>query len=237
MSPDGHCLHDRSDAAVWVLGAMEPGEAAAYGRHLNDCPVCCDEVDALQRVVDVLPMAAPPFPAPDDLRQRVSRWVGAEGRRRRPGRRCPRVPAALAALAARVPRNALALAATGAALLAATVILAAGVTGSGSSSRVLHARVVQSPATAQLRISGARAELIVRHLPPPPAGRIYEVWLARANGSPVPARALFSVNAHGAADVGVPGQLRDVSEILVTQEPAGGSLVPTHQPVIIAPTG
>jgi anti-sigma-K factor RskA len=219
MSPDSQCLHDRDDAAVWVLGAMEPGEAAAYGRHLNDCRVCCDEVDALQRVVDVLPMAAPPVRAPDGLRQRVSRGVGAEGRGRRPGRWCPRVPAALAAL------------------LTATVILTAGVTGGGSSSRVLQATVVQSPATAQLRISGGRAELIVRRLPTPPAGRIYEVWLARADGSTVPARALFSGNAHGAADVSVPGQLRDVSEILVTQEPAGGSPVPTHQPVIIAPTG
>jgi anti-sigma-K factor RskA len=234
MSPDSQCLHDRDDAAVWVLGAMEPGEAAAYGRHLNDCRVCCDEVDALQRVVDVLPMAAPPVRTPDGLRQRVSRGVGAEGRGRRPGRWCPRVPAALAA---RVPRNALAFAATGAALLTATVILAAGVTGGGSSSRVLQATVVQSPATAQLRISGGRAELIVRRLPTPPAGRIYEVWLARADGSTVPARALFSGNALGTADVSVPGQLRDVSEILVTQEPAGGSPVPTHQPVIIAPTG
>ncbi len=226
MSPDSQCLHDRDDAAVWALGAMEPGEAAAYRRHLNDCPVCRNEVNALQRVVDVLPMAAPPFPASDDLRQRMLRGVGAQGR----GRRRRRV------LAVRVPRNPLALAATAAALLAATVILAAGMIGSGSSSRVLQARVVQSPGTAQVRISGDRAELIVRHLPPPPAGHIYEVWLARTDGSPAPARALFSVNAHGAADVSVPGDLRHVGEILVTQEPAGGSLVPTHQPVIIAPT-
>jgi anti-sigma-K factor RskA len=234
MSPDSQCLHDRDDAAVWVLGAMEPGEAAAYERHLNDCPVCRDEVDALQRVVDVLPMAAPPFPASEDLRQRVSRGLAAEERGRRPGRRRLRVSAALAM---RRPRNALALAATVSALLAATVILAAGVTGSGSSSRILRARVVQPPGTAQIRITGGRAELIVRHLPPPPAGHIYEVWLARADGRPVPAGALFSVNAHGGADVGVPDELRNVGEIIVTQEPAGGSLVPTHQPVIIAPTG
>jgi hypothetical protein len=35
----------------------------------------------------------------------------------------------------------------------------------------------------------------------------------------------------------VPGQVRGVSEILVTQEPVGGSLVSTHQPVIVARTG
>jgi anti-sigma factor RsiW len=234
MSPESQCLHDRDDTAVWVLGAMEPGEAAAYCRHLDDCPVCRDEVDALQRVVDVLPMVAPPFPPADDLRQRVLRGAGAEERGRRPGRWCPRIPAALAV---GVPRNVLALAVTGAALLAATVILATGVTGSGSRSRVLQARVVQSPGTAQVRITAGRAELIVRHLPPPPAGHIYEVWLARADDAPVPARALFTVNAHGAAEVGVPDELRNVGEIIVTQEPAGGSLVPTHQPVIIAPTG
>lgn len=226
MSSDSQCLHDRNDPAVWVLRAMEPGEAAAYRRHLNDCSVCRTEVDAIQRVVDVLPMAAPPFPASDDLRQRVLRVAGTRTARTRRRR----------VLAVRVPRNALALAAVGAALLAATVILAAGVIGSGSSSRVFQARVVESPGTAQVRISGGRAELIVRHLRPPPAGRIYEVWLARADGSSVPARALFSVNAHGAADVSVPGDLRHVDQILVTQEPAGGSLVPTHQPVIIAPT-
>jgi hypothetical protein len=83
-------------------------------------------------------------------------------------------------------------------------------------------------------VAGGRAELIVRHLPPPPAGRIYEVWLKRAGQQPSPTSALFSVTTTGAGDVGVPGDLRGVSEVLVTQEPAGGSLVPTDGPVIVA---
>ena len=90
------------------------------------------------------------------------------------------------------------------------------------------------PGSAQLRISGGRAELIVSRLPPPPAGRIYEVWVKRGRQSPAPTRALFSVTSSGAADVGVPGNLRGVNTIMVTQEPAGGSLVPTHPPVIVA---
>jgi hypothetical protein len=32
----------------------------------------------------------------------------------------------------------------------------------------------------------------------------------------------------------VPGDLKGVSEVLVTPEPLGGSSVPTHAPVIIA---
>ena len=234
MSLDSHGPRDRDDAAVWVLGAMEPGEAAAYQGHLDQCAVCRAEVAALQAVADVLPMAAPQYTAAAGLRRRVLRGVGAEVRGPRLGPQRHRGRAALAIL---LPKKIHALAVGGAALLAAAVILTAGLTGGESSSRVLQARVVHSPGTAQVRISGGQAELIVRHLPPPPAGRIYEVWLARANGSPVPTRALFSVNASGAADVGVPGELGNVSDILVTQEPAGGSVVPTHRPVIIAPTG
>lgn len=234
MSPHSPCLQDRDDAAVWVLGAMEPGEAAAYKRHLNECPTCRDEVDALQRVADVLPLAAPQYPASKDLRRRVVHALDAEPR---PGELGPRRRRVRAALAMGRPRKALALGAAGAAVLVAAAIVVGGVTGGGSSSRILQARVVHSPGTAQVRIGGGRAELIVRHLPPPPAGRIYEVWLTRAHRSPMPTRALFSVNASGAADVGVPGELTDAKEILVTQEPAGGSVVPTHPPVIIAPTG
>ena len=93
---------------------------------------------------------------------------------------------------------------------------------------------MSSPGAAQLRISHNHAELVVSRLPPPPAGRIYEVWLKRGSTSPAPTSALFSVTANGAATVDVPGDLRGVSQVLVTQEPAGGSRVSTHRPVIVA---
>jgi hypothetical protein len=104
----------------------------------------------------------------------------------------------------------------------------------GSSVRVIRASVIGVPGSAQLRIAGGHAELIVSHLPPPPTGRIYEVWLKRGARAPSPTRALFSVTSSGAADVGVPADLNGVSAIMVTPEPAGGSLVPTHVPVIVA---
>ena len=53
-------------------------------------------------------------------------------------------------------------------------------------------------------------------------------------GTKMTASVLFSVTAQGAGDVGVPAPL-SVSEILVTAEPAGGSLVPTHPAVIVFP--
>ena len=60
------------------------------------------------------------------------------------------------------------------------------------------------------------------------------MWLDRDDGTaPVPTEALFSVR-QGRASVDVPGDLRGVKQVLVTDEPLGGSEVPTRQPVIAA---
>jgi hypothetical protein len=60
------------------------------------------------------------------------------------------------------------------------------------------------------------------------------VWLRHGSTAPAPTSALFSVTNGGAAKVDVPGDLRGVSQVLVTQEAAGGSRVSTHRPVIVA---
>jgi hypothetical protein len=75
-------------------------------------------------------------------------------------------------------------------------------------------------------------KLVVTGLHAPPQGRIYQVWLARDNGTaPEPTEALFSVRK-GRASVDVPGNLHGVKGVLVTDEPLGGSEVPTRQPII-----
>jgi hypothetical protein len=88
--------------------------------------------------------------------------------------------------------------------------------------------------SAELRLTGGHGELIVRHLTPPPAGHVYEVWLKAPGAKPVPASVLFTVNTGGGADVSMPASLRGIAQVLVTPEPSGGSPVPTHRPVIVA---
>jgi anti-sigma-K factor RskA len=218
------------DAAAYVLGALEPAEVEAFLRHLDRCIVCRDELAAYQQVVDVLPMTAPQYSPSRRLRRRVLRAVRDEPRR---------APAAAPAPSRRpawswgsFPRPALAL--------VVLALLVAGIGGSvisssgGGHTRVIQASVVGSPGTAQLRVSDGQAKLVVNHLPAPPAGHIYEVWLKRGQGTPSPTSALFSVTTAGAGDVDVPGNLNGVSQVLVTPEPAGGSSVPTHTPVIVA---
>ncbi|MFZ0089403.1 MAG: anti-sigma factor, partial [Solirubrobacteraceae bacterium] len=120
------------------------------------------------------------------------------------------------------------------ALVLVVVAAGAGLAASaGAPSRVIRAQVTGG-GSAQLRVTGGRGELVVHRFSPPPAGQIYEVWLKRSSGRPAPTSALFSVTAQGDGDVDVPGSLRGVKRVLVTPEPAGGSVVPTHAPVIRA---
>jgi hypothetical protein len=60
------------------------------------------------------------------------------------------------------------------------------------------------------------------------------MWVQHGNKAPVPTGTLFGVTASGSAAVGVPGNLSGVSAVLVTQEPAGGTLAPTSAPLIVA---
>ncbi|HTX32805.1 MAG TPA: anti-sigma factor [Solirubrobacteraceae bacterium] len=209
------------DAAAYVLGALEPAEADAFRQHLDQCAVCRDEVDALTGTVQALPMAAPQLAPPKQLRQKVLRATGTEPKRAR--RR----------IAWPVPR--MALATLGAALLvAAVVVTGVELSSSGSSGRVIQAHVTGVSGSAELRVSGGRGELIVRNLTPPPAGKVYEVWLAAPGAKPAPASVLFGVNSRGGADVGIPATLTGISQVMVTPEPRGGSVSPTHAPVIVA---
>jgi anti-sigma-K factor RskA len=225
MSEERDC---GADAAAFVLGALEPSEAEAFRAHMAKCVVCRDEVASFQQVADVLPMAAPQYAVPRQVRRRVMRAVHSE----------PRVGTVAAKRRRRfralslVPRPALAGAA--ALLAAAAVFGGVELAGSGTGgARLIQAQVVGS-GSAQISISHGRGELIVRGMSQPPAGHVYEIWLQRGSAAPSPTSALFSVTSDGAGDVGVPGSLSGVSRLMVTPEPLGGSLAPTHAPVIVA---
>jgi anti-sigma-K factor RskA len=228
---------DRSgDAAAYALGALEPDEARDFRTHMETCPACRDDVLAFEGVTRGLPSASVQYATPKGLRRRVMREV------RGTPQDAPAHPAAPPQAAPRrlrrpllIPRRALrGLAAVATVIVAVVIGVAIGSSGSGSGSRVIDARVTGTPGSAQLRIAHGRGELIVRGMPAPGPGRIYEVWLERGQSAPAPTNTLFSVSRAGSGDVGVAGSLNGVSEVLVTSEPAGGSRVPTMPPVIVA---
>jgi anti-sigma-K factor RskA len=236
MSGENHPPTDETcgaDPAAYALGALAPAEAEAFERHLEGCVICAEELAGFQRTTDMLAASAPHYAVPCGLRVRVVGAVRAEPRRSGAGGKRPGGASVLIA-----PGRGRALVALGTALavglVAAVIVTGTRLSGGPRGARVISASVVDSAGSARVRLSGGRAELIVRGFPPPPARLIYEVWLKRPGRAPSPTRVLFSVTGHGAGDIGVPTPLKGVSEILVTPEPEGGSDLPTHPAVIVA---
>jgi Anti-sigma-K factor rskA len=226
----------RLDAAAYVLSALEEREGELFREHLSGCPVCREEVAQLQAVADSLALGVAPAKAPQGLHARIMATVHAEADLlRAAGHEADTVPAPRHSK--RVWRLAPALAsalALGVGLLVGALAIN---TGSSERTEVIRA-LVATPghrATAELRKVGSHLDLVVVGLPAPPPGRIYEVWLERGAQAPEPTDALFSVTKAGSGSVGVPGNLQGVSKVLVTDEPLGGSLKPTRNPVIVAP--
>jgi len=225
------------DAASYVLRAMPDGEWEQYADHAAQCTVCAAKIEELGFVSDALLNAVPQLSAPPEIRSRVMAVVRAESElllaagpmadrpiQRESGRRFSLLrlrpwPAAVLAT------SLLALGIGGGALLV----------GNGEEavqSRTIACAAAPDGSTCQMRVVGDDAKLVVAGLAPPPAGRIYQVWLDRG-AAPEPTEALFSVRK-GRASVSVPGDLKGVKQVLVTDEPLGGSEAPTRQPVIAA---
>lgn len=232
-SSDGGC---GDDVAAYVLGALQGDEQARFEHHVKSCAVCLDELTAFRQIVDSRLLSVAARPAPDDLRRRLMAEVSRDATRDRDnqrgrearGFRLWRPPS----LGPRNPRLILSVVLFAVVLAVGGLELGASVAGGPE---VFHAHA--RGASAEVRVSGGRAELMVRHFAPPPAGQIYEAWLDRPHRAPLPTRALFSVTARGNGTVDVPGNLDGVAQVMATQEPAGGSQAPTRPATITVNLG
>jgi hypothetical protein len=241
--------HDQWADAVgaYLLGALEPEEAERFEAHLAECQVCKRDIEELQVAADVLPVSVPLVTPPPALKARIMTVVEKEAELlAAAGRRADEPAAALPAddrsRARRRPGGRFLggwLMRPGVALACALALLAAGaVAGAllsgGEESRTVVAQTQAPDADVRLEIRDGSAMLVARKMPPPPRGRIYQVWLKRPGKDPEPTSVLWSTRDDGSADVAVPGSLKDVEAVLVTDEPPRGSNVPSKPPVITA---
>jgi anti-sigma-K factor RskA len=234
--PDHERWQDTTGA--YVLGALDEAERDTFEDHLAVCAACREEVEQLLPAAEALPVSVDPMVPPPSLKARIMADVEREAallaaagpeadrppatarRRRLPSLRIPRlVPAAVAA-----------------ALLVVGVGIGIGVTRLGSESeRTVTAQVSDAPgASVQVEISGDEGRLMARRLPAPPSGRVYQVWLKRAGHAPEPTAALFTPSREGAATASVPGSMKGVDQVMVTDEPEGGSPQPTGDLLAVA---
>jgi anti-sigma-K factor RskA len=234
----------RDDVGPWVLGALGEPDATAFGAHLEVCAACRREVDELQGVADILPMAAPQQVPPSALKDRIMATVDAEAELlRAAGPEADRPPerddpsardrgrARFGWLGRLRPLTAAGLAT---ALLACGGVLGvvlAGGGGSGQDTRTFQGTGAGGARVALEVTGGEHARLELRHMPAPPSGRVYQVWLVTGKAAPRPTHALFTVALDGRASVDIPESVQHADQILVSDEPPGGSPAPTGKVV------
>jgi anti-sigma-K factor RskA len=239
MSASAHSRWDDTLAA-YLLGALPGDELEEFGRHLAECERCRDEAVSLQVAVDVLAVAVPPVVPPEALKARVMNVVDSEAEllaaagsgADRPDRRARR----RTGLRRWFPRPVITAGATAAALavgVLAGIAIVGGNDGSGGQ-RTVAAQVNDrgaAAARASLVVDGTRAKLVVRQMPAPASGRVYQVWVKRAGAAPVPAGTTFMLRS---GVVSIPRPVRNGDQVLVTSEPSGGSPAPTRSPIVVA---
>lgn len=223
---------------AYLLGALPPEELEVFEAHLRDCPDCRRDVEELRVAADALPVSVAPVAPPPALKTRIMAVVESEAELLAAAGRRADVPAPRRrrrGFTGWILRPGVALAC--AALLAVGGVAAGVLIGSGNDdTRTVVASTTDPRASVELEIGDEGAILVARDMPAPPQGRIYQVWLKRPGSDPEPTSVLWSTRADGSAEVAVPGSLDGVEAVLVTDEPDGGSDVPSKAPVITAPT-
>ncbi len=250
--PDMHVM-----AGVYALdGIDDDAERSRFEHHLRRCQQCADEVRGMSATVTRLAFAATQQPPPQ-MRERVlaaaartrqlppafehGRSAG-EARQRRAGRSVRQ--------SRPVPR--LAWGVVAASLVVIVVLTTVLLRIQGELNRVnAHqaaiTRVLEAPdaravtertslgGTATVVYSHARHVLILTsaHLPPPPRGKVYELWLL---GPPrVRAAGLLPTTARGHTTPVLVNGVVHGDQIGMTVEPAGGTSRPTTKPILVLP--
>lgn len=230
----------RDEVGAYVLGALDPDEARAFERHLEGCPGCREELDALRPAADLLPRSVEPVAPPASLKASLMEIVEREAHERRPAARAAPPRSSLrerlaAALSGR--RSTLAWAIAAVALLAG-VAGGIGVAGllSGDDTRTLQAaaderRLARVSGTLTIADGGGDGGILRLHrLPSAGPGRVYQAWVQR-DGAIVP-QPTFEPARDGDGSVAITADLADADAVLVTRERRGGARTPSEQPVV-----
>ena len=225
MSETGHD-QNRDDLAAYLLGALEPGEAAALEGHLAGCEECRTELEWLRPAVQLLPDSVERVEPAPRLRQNLMEQVRAEAESSSaaPGR-APRWSVRGWSLRPLAGLAAVML------VVAAVAAYAIGTRDSGGGGKTTTVITGHSPGvTAQMVSQGESGTLHLANLHQLPPDKVLQAWVER-EGRVESARTLFVPNQDGTASATI-DDMDGVSTVMVTTEPRGGSVQPTSAPIV-----
>ncbi|MBV9270696.1 MAG: anti-sigma factor [Candidatus Eremiobacteraeota bacterium] len=214
----------RDNVAAYVLGGLTPPEAQAFSEHLHGCAICMAEYRTLKPVADALALAPEPSQNVSPLvKQRLMREICTQ---RAPSRAF--LPYALAA-----------------ACLALALLLSIGYAYRSAQNARIQAQLNQSNTAladlaspnarhypvpgGQLVRSGAKIYVVMRTLPNPPAGNVYQMWTLQRGATSV-APSITFVPLRGETLVQLPVDATHLTAVAMSVEPPGGSKQPTTKP-------
>jgi anti-sigma-K factor RskA len=217
--------HDerRDELAAYLLGALDPGEAAALEQHLAGCEECRSELEWLRPAALLLPEAVERVEPSAELRSRIMGEVAPGAKRRRRG----------VTLGQRLRTIGL-RPAIGLAVVTLFVAAVAGYAvsdrGGGGEAATTVAAGHAPGVTAKLVREGATGTLRLADVHQLPPGKVLQAWVRRGKKIES-AKALFVPNREGDATA-VIDDMEGVNAVMVTAEPVGGSDYPTSAPIV-----
>jgi anti-sigma-K factor RskA len=232
------------EVAAYAIGGLDPDRVEELERHLADCKRCQEELRWLSPAVQALPEAVErQAPAPE-LKQRlmaeVRADVAAEAKRAKAAERRERAE----------QRGGLGEWLSGlrvggltwkplAGMALAILVIAGGVgfavgTGGGPGAHTTEVpAVADNGVGAKVITENGKGELHLTGVGQLPKGRILEAWVER-EGAIEAVPALFAPDEAGRASTMIES-MKNVTAVLVTREPAGGSKQPTTEPFVVVP--
>jgi len=206
------------DLAAYMLGALEPGEAAGFEQHLEGCERCRAELRWFEPALQTLPESIERQKPPRSLRENLMAEVRADVRpAKRPSPRWSWRPAlAFVAMVLAV------------AAVAGYEIGKGGGGEEGGTSTVLSSRQHGIEVKMVREGSGGTLHLAGVHQLPPK--KVLEAWVRR-EGKLEPVPALFVPDRKGQASTTIE-DMSGVDTVMVTEEPQGGSEEPTGVPIV-----
>jgi anti-sigma-K factor RskA len=247
------------DLALYALGSLEGEEKALLLQHLQDCPACRRELEALRGDMALMGTTALGARPPARSRERFMQAVAREPRRApTPQPQAKRwwwvlVPSAAAALAAALAvalwiqnvelQKRVAAMQSQAIEQENELVRAREVVATLSATDALRVTLVEAKTSPQpqgkaiyVRDRGSLIFLASNFKALPPE-KAYELWLIPVNGAPIPA-GVFTPDAHGSATVINPPLPAGVEAkaFAITVEPQAGSSTPT-MPIVMLGAG